>query len=986
MRLTKPFPPYARSLRHHNGQMWIDDAPEDDFEDDPWTTVVPYMNRHLDERNENDWKAMERSFPWASHYKFANMLEFGSLIALPTGVLHRKTLDDKGEPVHFRTSFKRRLHCEYITSSPRTWGSSQRQELEDCARHCSFLEHYPPRCPGTSPQALSYCCVHLTNDGCPFARVLCVASSSKSGKLVDAVVLVSRNEMVLRGSRFKAVMSCLDVDGRPNLVRAGQRADFPLLTYFENMVDILGYIEIKVPERLTIITKGGAFPFQYDRIFRIVAGGGTMFVIMVRFTDLNILDMRIYERRGENWMRGDFTRAYVKALEVLFALRRAVLGAGGDIQGFSFSIMEFKGYCYDNQTKERQEGNRMLGDFTAPYLQAADVLVSLRRAVVMAGGDVQGFSISITGFEGFLISGGQNENTEGPGRATPRWCMKRRTGGTWEDLWQCDDVMADYFMDKMRTSRRVFREITKALSPFLQRRVTFYREPLQPDHIAAYALYRWASGETYECGTCSFGIRKSSTLVDVRDVTAALRSAYPNKISWPTGLQKTIVLRAFDDKGFHNCHGCIECTHIFIDKPLNCPGEDYYDRKWCFSIQALVVVDLNLRMLDVFISFPGSCHDVRIVHLSSLWACAEAGGVFTRPPAMLPFGVQTNGYLLGDNGYLSSEWVVVPYDSFSQHPWELRFDNKQKTARGGVEKAFGRLKGMWRLFLRSHKTNIETLPQQLVAVCILHNIPIDHHCCDARHTWSLLYLATPTSTVPVLAMAMNGEVGRDTLSKVERMAVAAAVNAILFQCQLQRSEGRMRATIRARRKRRLQSMNVEGEDSGAICNVVLHVCYAMGCGAFPRATPRWCMKRRTGGTWEDLWQCDDVMADYFKDKMRTSPRVFREITKALSPFLQRRVTFYREPLQPDHIAAYALYRWASGETYESGTCSFGICRSSALVDVRDVTAALLSAYPDKISWPTGLEWRISSCALSMTRVSITAMGASNAPTSSSTSQ
>ncbi|GBG74599.1 hypothetical protein CBR_g19007 [Chara braunii] len=338
---------------------------------------------------------MERSCPWASHYKFANMLKFGSLIALPAGVLHRKTLNDKCKPVRFRTSFRRRLHCEYITSSPQTWGTSQKQELVDCGRHCSFLEHYPPRCPVTSPRALSYCCVCLTDDGCPFARVLCVASSSKIGKLVDAVVLVSRNEMVLQGSRFKAVMSRPDVDGRSDLC-----ADFPLLTYFENMDEILGYIEIKVPERLTIITKGGTIPFQYERIFRIVAGGRTMFVIMVRFTDLNILDMRIYERRGKNWMRGDFTRAYVKASEVLFALRRALLGAGGDIQGFSFSITEFEGYCYDNQTQERQGGNRMLGDFTAPYLQAADVLVTLRRAVVMAGGDVLGFSISITGFEG----------------------------------------------------------------------------------------------------------------------------------------------------------------------------------------------------------------------------------------------------------------------------------------------------------------------------------------------------------------------------------------------------------------------------------------------------------------------------------------------------------------------------------------------------------------------------------------------------------
>ncbi|GBG75598.1 hypothetical protein CBR_g20229 [Chara braunii] len=310
-------------------------------------------------------------------------------------------------------------------------------------------------------------------------------------------------------------------------------------------------------------------------------------------------------------------------------------------------------------------------------------------------------------------------------RATPRWWMKRRTGGTWEDLRQCDDALADYFKDKLHMSPRMFREITEALFPFLERRVTFYREPLQPDLIVAYALYRWALGETYESGACSFGIGRSSGLVVVRDVTAALLSAYPDNISWPTSLQKAVALHAFADKGFPNCHGCIDCTHIFIDKPVNCPWEDYYDRKRRFSVQAHVVIDLNLCMLDVFVGYPGSCHYVRIVHLSSLWARAEAGELFTGPRFMLPFVVWTNGYLLGDNGYPPSKWVVFPYRGLSQTPSELRFDNKQKTARRVVERAFGRLKGMWRLFLRSIKKNMETLPQQFVAVCILHNILID---------------------------------------------------------------------------------------------------------------------------------------------------------------------------------------------------------------------------------------------------------------------
>ncbi|GBG91201.1 hypothetical protein CBR_g52083 [Chara braunii] len=273
-------------------------------------------------------------------------------------------------------------------------------------------------------------------------------------------------------------------------------------------------------------------------------------------------------------------------------------------------------------------------------------------------------------------------------RATPRWWVKRRTGGTWEDLRLCDDVTDDYFRDKLR------------MSP-------------------------WASGETYESSTCNFGIGRASGLIAIHDVIAALLRVFDDKIVWPTGVRKQVVLRAFADKGFPNCHGCIDCTHIYIDKPANARSEKYFDRKRRFSIVAQVVVDLDLRVLDVHMGYPGSCHDIRVLQLSSLSLRVEEGSLFRGPPVTLSFGVKTNGYLLADNGYPPAEWMVVPYGSTNQIVKQEQFDNKQKVARGAVERAFGRLKGMWRLFLRTHKTNLETLPQQFTAVCILHNLQIE---------------------------------------------------------------------------------------------------------------------------------------------------------------------------------------------------------------------------------------------------------------------
>ncbi|GBG59310.1 hypothetical protein CBR_g32323 [Chara braunii] len=235
----------------------------------------------------------------------------------------------------------------------------------------------------------------------------------------------------------------------------------------------------------------------------------------------------------------------------------------------------------------------------------------------------------------------------------------------------------------------------------------------------------WASGETYESSTCNFGSGRASGPIVVRDVTAPLLRVFGEKIAWPTGVRKLVVLRAFADKGFPNCHGCIDCTHIYVDKPVNAPSENYYDRKRRFSIIAQVVVDLDLRLLDVQMGYQGNCHDIRVLQLSSLSLGSEEGSLFRGPPVTLLFGVKTNGYLPADNGYPPSEWMVVLYGGINQHVDEEWFDNKQKVVRGAMERAFGRLKGMWRLFLRTHKTNLKMLPQQFTVVCILHNMLID---------------------------------------------------------------------------------------------------------------------------------------------------------------------------------------------------------------------------------------------------------------------
>ncbi|GBG83035.1 hypothetical protein CBR_g36653 [Chara braunii] len=157
-------------------------------------------------------------------------------------------------------------------------------------------------------------------------------------------------------------------------------------------------------------------------------------------------------------------------------------------------------------------------------------------------------------------------------RQTPRWWIRRRTGGTWEGLRLCDDVTDEYYRQKLRMSMAMFTQIVAACAAYVEKKVTHYRIPLPVEQVITFALYRWVSGETYESGTSAFGISRATRLQAVRDITSALLQAYPNAIKWSVGRRRAQILRAFREKGFPNCFGAIDCIHIYIDKPADAPS------------------------------------------------------------------------------------------------------------------------------------------------------------------------------------------------------------------------------------------------------------------------------------------------------------------------------------------------------------------------------------------------------------------------------
>lgn len=124
-------------------------------------------------------------------------------------------------------------------------------------------------------------------------------------------------------------------------------------------------------------------------------------------------------------------------------------------------------------------------------------------------------------------------------------------------------------------------------------------------------------------------------------------------------------------KGFPNIIGCIDGTHIRIDRPKESP-ESYYNRKDFFSIQMQIVCNHERKIIDVFIGFPGSVHDARVFRNS--------------PLIEKLLNPELRGWLLGDSAYPCIRTLMTPYkDNGHLTDAETSYNAKLSSCRVRVE-------------------------------------------------------------------------------------------------------------------------------------------------------------------------------------------------------------------------------------------------------------------------------------------------------------
>ncbi|GBG83337.1 hypothetical protein CBR_g37050 [Chara braunii] len=221
-------------------------------------------------------------------------------------------------------------------------------------------------------------------------------------------------------------------------------------------------------------------------------------------------------------------------------------------------------------------------------------------------------------------------------RASPRWWVMRRSAGLWKDLPD-DDAEDDHYLSLLRMRHSTFDRLLWKVGPLLEREIPRFRLPLPPAKKLAYALHRWAHGDHHGHSCSGYGLGRTRGLPAVMDVAEAIVESYPGAVGFG---------------GF--------AEHARMQK------------------------------------FPGTVGDARVLKNTSLYRRVLKGHLFL-DDVHDPFLEQRDaipdvpgGYLLGDGGYPSLLWLVIPYgrQQVVTHSMDV-FDSLHKIVRSAVEQFFG---------------------------------------------------------------------------------------------------------------------------------------------------------------------------------------------------------------------------------------------------------------------------------------------------------
>jgi hypothetical protein len=168
------------------------------------------------------------------------------------------------------------------------------------------------------------------------------------------------------------------------------------------------------------------------------------------------------------------------------------------------------------------------------------------------------------------------------------------------------------------------------------------------------------------------------------------------------------------------CMGFLDGSHVPLDEAPSDDPESYFTRKQRYAIQVQATCDMDRRIRNIALGFPGSVHDARV------YANSELG---RNPNRFLSNGQ----WIAADSAYGVSQYILTPYrtnavtETLRQrvnfNKYFAGFRVKIECCFGILKETFASLKG---LRVRVNRTSGHKLAcEWTLACCILYNMILE---------------------------------------------------------------------------------------------------------------------------------------------------------------------------------------------------------------------------------------------------------------------
>ena len=237
--------------------------------------------------------------------------------------------------------------------------------------------------------------------------------------------------------------------------------------------------------------------------------------------------------------------------------------------------------------------------------------------------------------------------------------MNERTDDWWKTIVNNTFSPHDW-LTNFRMSQATFDYICSELKDEIEKNTTIMRNSISTRMRVAVTLWFLATNADYRTIGHLFGISKASVCLIRRDVCRAIVAVLlPKYIRIPVGSALTSVMNGFERRGFPQCGGAIDGSHIPIKAPRESPA-DYHNRKGWHSIILQAMVDDVGKFTDICVGWPGRVHDARVFHNSHLFTKGERGVIFENRFAIIN-STRVPVVVLGDPAYPLRPWLMKPF-------------------------------------------------------------------------------------------------------------------------------------------------------------------------------------------------------------------------------------------------------------------------------------------------------------------------------------